>query len=187
MKRIYRWSTVEGGGTEHLALDVSAARIEAEAVVIGPAAGPLFEGAPFACIYRLRCGADWRVRELAVRLAGGATLTLAADGLGNWTDGAGRPLPGLDGCIDVDLACTPLTNTLPIRRLGKVLDRRQEIRVAFVAFPALSVGAVSQAYTRLGPGRYRFDSPEHAFTADIGTDDEGLVLDYPGLFYRHGA
>ena len=104
MKRIYRWSTVEGGGTEHLALDVSAARIEAEAVVIGPAAGPLFEGAPFACIYRLRCGADWRVRELAVRLAGGATLTLAADGLGNWTDGAGRPLPGLDGCIDVDLA-----------------------------------------------------------------------------------
>jgi hypothetical protein len=86
---------------------------------------------------------DWRVRELAVRLAGGRTLALAADGAGNWTDGAGRPLP--------ELSVTPLF----------------------------------QAYTRLAPGRYLFESPEHAFSAEVGTDDERLVLDYPGLFARH--
>ena len=187
MKRIYRWSTVEGNGIEHLALAVSATRIEADSVVIGPEAGALFEGEMLGCTYRLRCDPDWRVREVAVRLAGGGTLALAADGAGHWTDGTGRPLPELDGCIDVDLACTPVTNTLPIRRLGEALEQRQAIRVALVAFPDLEPRASAQAYTRLGPGRYLFDSPEHGFRAEIGTDGDGLVLDYPGLFVRRAA
>ena len=187
MKRIYRWSTVEGNGIEHLALAVSATRIEADSVVIGPEAGGLFEGELLGCTYRLRCDPDWRVREVAVRLTGGATMVLQADGAGSWTDGAGRPLSELDGCIDVDLACTPFTNTLPIRRLDEAVGQRHAIRVAFVAFPDLKVRASSQVYTRLAPGRYLFDSPEHGFSAEIGTDDDGLVLDYPGLFVRRAA
>ncbi|MBQ5940993.1 MULTISPECIES: putative glycolipid-binding domain-containing protein [unclassified Massilia] len=184
MKRIYRWNTVEGGGSEHLALDADAARIVAESVVIGPDAGALYEDEPFGCAYRLSCDGEWRVRELAVWMADGRTLALRADGAGHWTGANGLPLPALDGCIDVDLACTPFTNTLPIRRLGEKLRQRRELRLVFVAFPSLSLSALSQAYTRLAPERYLFESPEHAFSAEIATDEEGVVLRYPGLFVR---
>ncbi|MEH6436862.1 putative glycolipid-binding domain-containing protein [Massilia sp. DD77] len=187
MRRIYRWHTVEGGGTEHLALDLSLDGIVAEGVVVGPVTGVLFEGEPFGCIYRVRCDPDWRVRELALRVGGGPSLALAADGEGHWTDGAGAPLPALDGCIDVDLACSPFTNTLPIRRLGEALRERQAIRVAFIAFPGLELKAWPQLYTRLDAGRYLFESPEHDFRAEIETDEDGLVLRYPGLFTRRGA
>ena len=152
------------------------------------AAAFLNDGQPCRLVYTITCDRDWHTRRATVNgWAGEREVDIVIEAVNGVWMMNGVEQKQVAGCIDVDLACTPLTNTLPIRRLGKVLDRRQEIRVAFVAFPALSVRAVSQAYTRLGPGRYRFDSPEHAFTADIGTDDEGLVLDYPGLFYRHGA
>jgi hypothetical protein len=39
-----------------------------------------------------------------------------SDGKGNWThDGA--PLTQFQGCIDIDISLTPLTNSLPINRL----------------------------------------------------------------------
>ncbi len=39
-------------------------------------------------------------------------------------------------------------------------------------------------------GRYRYESLEHGvsrFTAELSADQDGLVLDYPGLFRRVGA
>lgn len=126
------------------------------------------------------------MRAFEVHRAGGASLVLRGDGAGNWRDGAGRPLPALDGCIDVDLRCSPLTNTLPIRRLGAQLQQRRELRVAYVDPLQLGQGAraAAQAYTLLGPGRYRFEGLDSGFSAEIETDDEGLVLRYPGLFER---
>lgn len=183
MRRSLRWKTREGGGLEHLALEEGDA-ILAQASVIGPAAGALYEGELFGCAYRLECDARWRVRRLAAWVAGGATLALVADGEGRWTDGAGAPLPALDGCIDVDLSCTPFTNTLPLRRLGVAPGRRHEILVAFVEFPSLSLRAARQAYTGLATGHVLFESLDTGFRAELALDADGLVLDYPGLFAR---
>jgi hypothetical protein len=36
----------------------------------------------------------------------------------------------------------------------------------------------------LAPGRFRFESPAFDFTADLTVDEDGLVIDYPGLFRR---
>ena len=41
-----------------------------------------------------------------------------------------------------------------------------------------------QRYTNLGGGRYRFESLDDDFTADLTVDEAGLVVDYPGLFRR---
>ncbi len=41
-----------------------------------------------------------------------------SDGHGHWRKADGTALPQFDGCVDIDLAGTPFTNTLPIRRLG---------------------------------------------------------------------
>lgn len=184
MQRSLRWSTEQGNGLEFCALRCTPQGLIAEGVTIGPAIASLAGSAPFGCSYAVHCDQRWHVRQVEVKVAGGAHLLLHADGEGFWRGADGAPLPALDGCIDVDLTCTPFTNTLPIRRLGEALRERQEIRVAHIVLPDEGVIRSRQAYTALGGGRYRFESLSDRFQADIETDADGLVVRYPGLFRR---
>lgn len=184
MERCLRWATEEGNGLEYLTLHGTPQGVVAEGVVVGPDAGTLYDGRLFGCSYAIHCDARWRVRQVEARVAGGAHLLLRADGEGRWSGPDGAPLPALDGCIDVDLTCTPLTNSLPIRRLGEALREREEIRVAYITLPEANVMASRQAYTWLEERRYRFESLSDPFQADIETDADGLVVRYPGLFRR---
>lgn len=184
MERRLRWATEEGNGLEYLAIRHTAQGVVAEGVVVGPDSGDLYQGSPFGCRYAIHCDARWRVRQVEASVAGGARLLLRADGAGRWRGPDGAPLPALDGCTDVDLACSAFTNTLPIRRLGEALRERREILVAYVTLPGAGVTPSRQAYTLLGEGRYRFESLSDPFQADIETDADGLVVRYPGLFRR---
>lgn len=89
--------------------------------------------------------------------------------------------------MDVDLAISPSTNTLPIRRLHLVPGEEREIDVVYVEFPTLCVRRGRQRYTRLrdvgDQAQYRYTSG--SFTVDFVVDDTGLVLDYPGVWRRH--
>ena len=99
--------------------------------------------------------------------------------------GSGRALPELDGCIDIDIAATPFTNSLPIGRLGLARGERQPIDVAYISTPDLKVTPVKQAYACLEPGRrYRYEGIFRDFTAEMEIDDDGLVVDYETLFRR---
>ncbi|MBV9537679.1 MAG: putative glycolipid-binding domain-containing protein [Acidisphaera sp.] len=170
-----------GLGAEHLVLRETAEGVVAEAVVIGAR-----EGTPFGLRYRLACDARWRVREAAFSLVGEERrLDLRADGEGNWRDGGGQAVAALQGCVDIDVSATPFTNTLPIRRLGLAPQTAVDIIVAYVAVPALTVASALQRYTCLETGRrYRYEGPLRRFTAELCVDQDGLVLDYPGLFRR---
>ena len=184
MQRTCRWSTEEGEGVEHLALRQSGDGYAADGVIVSPSFGAMFTGELFACRYAIACDAQWRVRQVQLQVMGGATLLLRGDGAGHWAGADGAPLPGLDACIDIDISGTPFTNTLPIRRLGEQLRQRQQIRVAYITLPQASVAPSHQAYTALGAGRYLFKSLSDPFQAEIATDADGLVVDYPGLFRR---
>jgi uncharacterized protein len=181
---VARWRPCAGEGLEHLSLAVAADGIAAESVLIATAG----DGTRFAAGYRIACDAAWRTRRVEVALTGaGAALALEGDGAGRWTDAAtGRHLPALDGAVDVDLAASPFTNTLPIRRLGLARGASAEIATAYVAFPDLAVTSDPQRYTCLEPGRlYRYESLDGGgFARDIEVDPDGLVLAYPGLFQR---
>jgi uncharacterized protein len=177
------WAAVRWPGLEHAALSGTsrAPRLDSLAVL-------LLDERPVRVSCRLTCDADWRVRRLAVAVSGsGATavtrLALRADGEGRWTDDARHgPVPELDGCTDVDLSCTPLTNTLPIRRLGMAPGMTRDILVAYIKVPELTISAVAQRYTRTSHDGYRYESG--SFHADLLTDEHGLVLDYPGAWRR---
>ena len=183
------WAPVEAPGIEHLCLRIDGEGVEADGLVVAAEAGRAFR-----LSYEIRCDPCWRVREVrAILLDRGGGLHLRADGEGRWTTGDGRPLPTLDGCVDVDLSATPFTNTLPIRRLGLRPGEAAEIAVAWIAAPELTVEAARQCYTRLeereGDARYRFEAPPSprlpdGFVAELPVDGDGLVLDYPGLFRR---
>jgi len=184
------WVPREGPGLEHLRLTVHARTSRADGVIIG-----LDGDRAFRAHYALRCDASWGVREVRVALLGATTpsLHVRADGQGHWTDAHGRPLPALQGCIDVDLAATAFTNTLPIRRLALPPGASVEVAVVYIDVPALAVSAVRQRYDCLarGPdgGRYRYESLPGAllpdgFTDELLVDADGLVITYPQLFQR---
>ena len=100
------------------------------------------------------------------------TIALERNAKGSWTvDGAAAR--ALKGCTDVDLGCSPSTNTLPIRRLRLAIGTSQTIQAAWVRFPELTVIKAAQTYTRLDEFTYRYASG--TFEADLTVDDDGLV------------
>ncbi|HKG25476.1 MAG TPA: putative glycolipid-binding domain-containing protein [Thermomicrobiales bacterium] len=92
-------------------------------------------------------------------------------------------LAGLDDAIDVDLEFSPITNTLPIRRLAPRTGNSVDLTAAWVRFPALTVEPSRQTYTRLAAKRYRFASAT-GYVAEIEVDDLGLVVDYGDVWER---
>jgi hypothetical protein len=175
------WQSIPFPGTEHFVIRVGAAAIEAEGFVVS------LDSRPIRLHYRIRCDPDWTARELDITEASsGLDLGFRSDGQGRWTDREGRHLPDLDGCVDVDVAATPLTNTLPIRRLTWDVGQVRELRMVYFLVPELTIECAGQRYTCLtqdGDGAtFRYESG--GFTADIRVDRDGFVIDYPGIWRR---
>lgn len=103
------------------------------------------------------------------------TMTLARDSKGNWTVN-GVVDRSLKGCVDVDLGCTPSTNTLAIRRLNLGIGRSRTIRAAWVRFPELTIEKAAQTYRREDELTYRYSS--ETFEAELLVDDDGIVAQY---------
>ncbi|MEV0152903.1 putative glycolipid-binding domain-containing protein [Micromonospora sp. NPDC050686] len=199
------WSRTDTAGSEHVVLD-DRPGLTAQGVAL--AVDPI----PYTCRYRLTAAPDWSTSRLEVEANGAGwarsvRLERAGDGwrvrTGEEGDldaalrAAGHPPAGLPGtddpgrlaeALDVDLGGSPLTNTLPIRRLGLSrlpADQAHGVTVAWVLLPGLAVLPAEQVYTSLGPGRVRYASD--SFTADLEVDPEGFVLRYPGLAERVDA
>ena len=175
------WTPWTGPGLEHLRLSVDDDGVRADGLIIGVA-----DAEPFRLRYSVRCDGAWRVREVrAVRLdLAVEPVALRADGLGNWTTPEGEPVHGLAGCIDIDLARSPFTNTLPIRRLGLPIGATAGLTMAYIQVPELTVLSDPQRYTRLAADRYLYESGDSDFRAELPLDAAGLVLDYPGIARR---
>jgi len=93
--------------------------------------------------------------------------------------------PLTDDVLDIDLGFSPLFNTLPVLR-----DRLHcggstgDYVMAWVDVPGLDVSLSDQRYIPLDDGVVRYRAG--TFTADIRFDDDGFVVDYPGLARRVG-
>ena len=61
----------------------------------------------------------------------------------------------------------------------------QEISVLYFDLEAGKVDLRKQRYTRLSERQYRFETVPAGFCATIDVDENGFVLEYPGLFSRH--
>ena len=167
-------------GLEHLLLDERAA----DSVVLAFDE----ERGPFQLTYRLTWDKSWRLREADLVVAterSTTSLNLRTDGHGRWRDGGGRDIGELDGCVDIDIWPTPFTNIFPVRREPLAVGERRQFRMAWVSAPDLTVRPQPQAYTRLADRLYLFESLDGGgFSAELPMDEDGIVLDYPGLFRR---
>ena len=142
------------------------------------------DGRPTRLAYRIEAGPDWAVRRLTLEPYGEPGLVLERRDGDRWYDGDGVERADLAGCVDVDIALTPFTNTLPIRRLGlDVGAASADLRIIYVQVDrGLMVEAVGQRYVRLAEDTYRYSSGD--FSADLTVDPDGLVTDYPELWRR---
>jgi hypothetical protein len=86
------------------------------------------------------------------------------------------------GCLDVDLAFTPATNLLPIRRLDLPIGASQPAAAAWLTFPELSLRRLDQAYGRRGEREYAYESLGGSFRTTLQVSRAGFVTDYPGLW-----
>ena len=128
-----------------------------------------------------------RVSVRAVSADGERQVTLNRSEEGIWLvdHGQGAERTDFDGAQDVDVDGCVLFNALPVRRLG--LHRKPgeyELPVAWVSLPDLSVHLVRQTYTAASSDAGVVTFRQNDFTADLTVDDQGLVLDYPGLARR---
>jgi hypothetical protein len=90
----------------------------------------------------------------------------------------GRACDALEGCADVDLAFTPSTNMLPIRRLTLTPGESAVVRAAWLTFPELALEPLDQVYRRTGEKTYRYETDGGAFAADLEVDADGFVRRY---------
>ena len=138
-----------------------------------------------AVTYVVRLSATWQVRQfLLFRDLDEPDLWLGTDGGGRWGEINGAHRPDLDGCTDIDLACTPFTRTLPIRRLQLDVGDAAEVRSAVIDVETLGVVPVTQRLHRLQPRRFEHTGSTDDTSIVFDVDEYGLVHDDPGQFRR---
>jgi hypothetical protein len=178
------WQDVETAALDRCRLEVGPGGLRLSGIVLTAA-----HGTPLDVRYLVEADRDGLTRRVELELDGGSIRrVLLADGGGRWRWEGGPELAEVAGSLDVDLAVTPATNTLPVRRLGLEVGQAAELGMAWVQFPDLEVLASDQRYERLAHDRWRFSTGD--FEAELVVDPDGLVLDYGGLFrslaYRPG-
>ena len=180
---LYVWSVTETNGYESAWVRRTDAGMEADGHAVGQASGSYW--------LRYRLETDRRLCTTVLRATvsqdGGPdrTTTLKRDDQGWAVDG--DPRPDLAGALDIDLYCSPLTNTMPLVREGLHRHRGQaQLTMAFVTVPELKVTAVAQKYEHLGAteagARVRYSAG--TFSSDLEVDGEGFVLRYPRMAVR---
>lgn len=133
--------------------------------------------------YVLRISPLWHVRQLLLfRDLDQPDLWLASDGHHRWGEINGAHRPELDGCADIELACTPFTATLPIRRLPLGVGDAAELPVVTVDVETLGVVARTRRYARLAERRWLVAVDGEEIEFDV--DRYGVAIDLPGRFRR---
>ncbi|RYF93850.1 MAG: hypothetical protein EOO02_23990 [Chitinophagaceae bacterium] len=146
----------------------------------------LYEGQKFRLGYTLHIDQSWRTKMVAIDFRNGINsnrVILENDNEGNWNSES-IDATSFKNCIDIDLSLTPFTNTLPIRRLNFDLDLTQEISVLYFDLMNFEIYPARQRYRKVSEGVYNFQTVPKDFEAIVETDDEGFVINYPGLFKR---
>jgi hypothetical protein len=180
------WRGLWAPSLEWLALRRTSAGWRAQGTVI--AAPP---SGPWRLRYAIELDPAWETRAFRAALeepGARRAVQMSRRPGEDWCDGEGRPLEGFAGCVDVDIAATPFTNTLPVRRLDWRDGQPVTLRMVYVQVPALEVRPAAQRYTRRAHGaagsRFLYEGLDTDFRAEITLDGDGLVVDYPETWER---
>ena len=148
------------------------------------------DGVAWTVDYELAVDDRWHTTLAVVRnrtVDGTRSVRLESAGDGAWLVD-GKPAPQLDGCVDVDLESSAMTNTLPVHRFALAVGAKADAPAVYVRATDLRIERLEQVYTRIDDerGLQRFDylSVDADFRCVLRYDESGLVLDYPDIAVR---
>ncbi len=141
--------------------------------------------------YEIDVDASFATRHAVITAKRGTrpvdAIMIEGDGLGHWTIG-GRAQAQLDGCLDVDLESSAMTNALPLRRLRPAVDASVTAPAVYIRVNGLTVERLEQRYRRVLDGAagaaFDYEAPAFEFSCRIDYDAAGLVVRYPGIADR---
>jgi uncharacterized protein len=131
--------------------------------------------------YKISCDSNWCTRSGHVKGWVGERsieVDIVVDSEQRWWAN-GVVIPGLAGCIDIDLSFSPSTNLLPIRRLNMQMGQSGEVKAAWLKYPEFTFEPLPQIYRRIQHLTYRYESSGGSFTTDLTVNPAGFVIDYP--------
>ncbi len=191
--RTVLWQRIDSPGSEWCALERTPDGWRVQGIVLAEVAT-----AAVLVHYAIALASDWSTRAVEIVMRSGNAIkpeelrfTVAPEQ--RWqierepSQDESMPqddLMALHGLTDVDLGFSPVTNTLPIRRLDPAIGEAVAVTAAWVRFPELTIEPLPQTYTRLAERRYRYESAGGAFVTEIEVDDLGLVTTYEGGWRR---
>ena len=177
------WRWMQGTGIERFELLRMPHQWVLRGTIVAWAEGPV------EARYEILCDDSWQTRRADISLRDGTTeriLQVTVED-GQWYANGHMNEP-LAGCRDIDLEWSPSTNTIPIRRLRLPIGERSgPLIAAWVRFPHLALQPLPQEYERTSELQYRYSSNAGKFMAEIVVDEDGLVLNYEGLWQRVAA
>ncbi|MGE0869195.1 MAG: putative glycolipid-binding domain-containing protein [Kofleriaceae bacterium] len=141
-------------------------------------------GAHAQLVYQVVCDRAWVSRRGCVRgLIGDQRIELTIGhgphGLWSVNDEA---VDDLEGLVDLDLAFTPATNLLALRRLALAEGSSADAPAAWLDLASRSLVALPQRYQRIAPTLYDYDAPSVPYHAQLEVTPEGFIRRYPGLW-----
>lgn len=191
LPRALLWTRTDTAGSEHVLFDDRRGLVaRGTQIAIDPI--------PYTCRYELHTDESWATARFVAtaegagwlrtvrmeRAAGRWRVTTAEQGQFDGHEPGIEDPDRLEDVLDVDLGGSPLTNTLPLKRLGLLRSAGRSVTVAtaWVLPPSLAVVREEQTYTVVGESRVRYASG--SFETNIELDEHGYVRDYPGLATR---
>lgn len=134
--------------------------------------------------YVVRCDPGWHT--LGADIAGKhgpRDILLRVDcNAGDWLLN-GEAQPQVQGARDIDLAFTPATNLMPLRRLRGQDAPRLQIRTAWLRYPNCDMRPLDQSYDASGSAELvSYAAAQTGFATQLCTDPSGFVTLYPGLW-----
>ena len=197
MPRLVLWRGLDSWRAEVASLELAADGIDARGTQIG------IDPIAYRLDYRLAAGPEFVTQALTLDVTGedwSRHLSLVRHSDGNWScdttvqGDAPLPPPGGDvealrGALDCDLARSPLTNLMPVRRhrLHEAAGEA-DFLMAWVSVPDLSLHPSEQRYehVRRDDDRavVRYVGRHRDFVGELVFDSDGVVEFYPDLARR---
>ncbi len=141
------------------------------------------DDAPAWLTYRIACDLAWHTQNGEVH---GWLGPRAVDYTILRTDDActlnGDVAPGLESCTDLDLAFTPATNLIQLRRVALTEGQAADVPAAWLDTSAGALKCLPQRYERRGNSAYWYQAPSVSYVALLETDPAGFIRRYPGLW-----
>ncbi|MBM7837332.1 hypothetical protein JOC54_000563 [Alkalihalobacillus xiaoxiensis] len=174
------WKSLEFFGIEYVGLTQTESEIRVISTIIKSETAK-----PEKIEYSLTLTLDWQVKQLYVKNSRYQhVIQLFQNEMGCWVNQFGEEIPQLRGAVDVDLSCTPFTNSLPIKRLPWELNQPINLEMVYVDASSGAYRKVTQSYELLDAKEefQLFHYKSGAFQSKILANRDGIVSEYPNLF-----